>query len=54
MSAVVDIKTREGNKKRFGGTVAANPFQAKVLVEGPIIKLDEISIIELGQLFIIE
>lgn len=41
VSAVVDIKTREGNKKRFGGTIAANPFQAKVLLEGPIIKLDE-------------
>ena len=41
VSAVVDIKTREGNKKRFGGTIAANPFQAKALIEGPIIKLDE-------------
>lgn len=41
VSAVVDIKTREGNKKRFGGSIAANPFQAKVLLEGPIIKLDE-------------
>ncbi len=41
VSAVVDIKTREGNKKRFGGTIAENPFQAKVLLEGPIIKLDE-------------
>ncbi|MEM6317246.1 MAG: carboxypeptidase-like regulatory domain-containing protein [Bacteroidota bacterium] len=41
VSAVVDIKTREGNKKRFGGSVAANPFQAKVLLEGPIVKLDE-------------
>ncbi len=41
VSAVVDIKTREGNKKRFGGTVSANPFQGKVLLEGPIVKLDE-------------
>jgi len=41
VSAVVDIKTREGNKKRFGGSVSANPFQGKVLVEGPLVKLDE-------------
>lgn len=41
VSAVVDIKTREGNKKRFGGTLSANPFQGKVLLEGPIVKLDE-------------
>ncbi|MEM1120311.1 MAG: TonB-dependent receptor [Bacteroidota bacterium] len=41
VSAVVDIKTREGNKKRFGGNVSANPFQGKVLLEGPIAKLDE-------------
>jgi hypothetical protein len=36
ISAVVDIKTREGNKKRLGGLVAASPFQAKALIEGPI------------------
>jgi hypothetical protein len=36
ISAIVDIKTREGNKKRFGGLVSASPFQAKLLAEGPI------------------
>ncbi len=40
-SAVVDIKTREGNKRRFAGLVSASPFQAKVLLEGPISKLKE-------------
>jgi hypothetical protein len=40
MSAVVDIKTREGNKRRFGGLVSASPFMAKALFEGPIKKLD--------------
>ena len=40
VSAVVDIKTREGNKQRFGGLVSASPFQAKALIEGPIKKLD--------------
>ncbi len=41
VSAVVDIKTREGNKKRYSGLVSASPFQAKALVEGPIKKLSE-------------
>ena len=41
ISAVVDIKTREGNKKRLGGLVSASPFQVKALVEGPIKPLDE-------------
>ena len=36
ISAIVDIKTREGNKTRFGGLVSASPFQGKVVLEGPI------------------
>ena len=39
ISAVVDLKTREGNKKRFGGLISGSPFQAKVLLEGPILPL---------------
>ncbi|MCB0705887.1 MAG: carboxypeptidase-like regulatory domain-containing protein, partial [Saprospiraceae bacterium] len=41
ISAVVDIKTREGNKKRFGGLVSASPFMGKVLLEGPLKKLQD-------------
>lgn len=41
ISAIVDIKTREGNKKRLGGTVSASPFMGKVLLEGPLKKLNE-------------
>ena len=41
ISAVVDIKTREGNKKRLSGLVSASPFQAKALVEGPLKKAPE-------------
>lgn len=41
VSAIVDINTREGNKKRMAGLVSANPFISKVLVEGPIKKLEE-------------
>jgi hypothetical protein len=40
ISAIVDIKTREGDKKSFGGLISASPFQAKVLLEGPIKKLN--------------
>lgn len=36
-SAIVDITTREGNKKRLSGLVSASPFQAKALLEGPLI-----------------
>ena len=38
ISAVVDIKTRDGNKKNLGGILAVNPFLSKILLEGPISK----------------
>ncbi len=41
ISAIVDIKTREGNKKRLSGVASVNPFQSKLLLEGPIKKLKE-------------
>jgi len=40
-SAVIDIKTRDGNKKRFAGMLNVNPFVAKGIFEGPIVKLKE-------------
>lgn len=41
ISAVVDIKTREGNKKNLGGMFSISPFQTKALIEGPLLKLKE-------------
>lgn len=41
VSAVVDLKTREGNRKRLSGLVSANPFQAKAVLEGPLKKFQE-------------
>ena len=38
ISAVVDVKTREGNRTKFSGKVAVNPFTSKVLLEGPMKK----------------
>lgn len=40
ISAIVDLKTREGDKTRYGGLVSVSPFQVKGLFEGPIIKFD--------------
>ncbi|HJW27938.1 MAG TPA: carboxypeptidase-like regulatory domain-containing protein [Saprospiraceae bacterium] len=40
ISAIVDLKTRDGDKTRFGGLVSASPFQVKGLLEGPIIPFD--------------
>ncbi len=41
VSAIVDIKTRDGNKKRYGGIISGNTLQSKILLEGPIIKQKE-------------
>ncbi len=41
VSAIVDLKTREGNRKRLAGLVSANPFQVKSVIEGPLKKFEE-------------
>ncbi len=41
VSAIVDVKTREGNRKRFSGLASAGPFQAKAILEGPLVPLKE-------------
>lgn len=38
VSSVLDITTRDGNKKRLAGKVAASTIGAKILLEGPIAK----------------
>ncbi|MBN8701840.1 MAG: TonB-dependent receptor [Bacteroidetes bacterium] len=38
ISSIMDIKTRDGNKKRISGKVSASPFVAKALLEGPLKK----------------
>lgn len=40
ISAIVDIKTREGNKRKHSLTAGLNPFVSKLLLEGPISKLN--------------
>ena len=41
ISSVMDIKTRDGNKKRFAGKVDLNNIGGQLLLEGPIVKLKE-------------
>lgn len=38
VSSIMDISTRDGNKKRFGGKLSASPFAASYIIEGPIYK----------------
>ncbi len=40
ISSVMDIKTRAGNKTQTAGKIGVNPFGARLLVEGPMKKLD--------------
>lgn len=41
ISAIVDIQTRDGNKKEFGGQIGVNPFLVNILAEGPIVPIKE-------------
>jgi hypothetical protein len=41
ISSIMDIKTRDGNKKRITGKVSASTFGAKTLLEGPLYKPKE-------------
>ena len=38
ISSIMDIKTRDGNKKRYGGRFSATSFGSKILFEGPLVK----------------
>lgn len=41
ISSVMDIKTRDGNKKRISGKLSVSPFGANALLEGPLMKLKD-------------
>ena len=41
ISSVMDIKTRDGNKKQTSGKLDINTFGAKMLLEGPLLKLKD-------------
>ena len=48
VSSVMDIRTRDGNKKRLAGKVDLNTFGAKLLLEGPFVKMTEDKSVSLG------
>ena len=41
VSSVMNVQTRDGNKKKISGKVDINTFGAKVLLEGPLVKLKD-------------
>ncbi|MBL4753987.1 MAG: TonB-dependent receptor [Flavobacteriales bacterium] len=41
ISSVMDITTRDGNRKHLAGKTSVNPFAAKLMVEGPLKKYKE-------------
>ncbi len=41
ISAVIDVTTKDGNKNRHTGKIAANTFLSKAILEGPLMKLKE-------------
>ena len=38
ISAIVEINTKDGDKKKLSGSVSASPFLAKAFIEGPLVK----------------
>jgi hypothetical protein len=41
ISAIVDVKTRDGNKNNLAGKINTNPFTSKLLLEGPLKKFKQ-------------
>ncbi|MCX6188295.1 MAG: TonB-dependent receptor [Bacteroidetes bacterium] len=41
VSAVIDVTSRDGNKKRLAGKVGVNTFSSKIILEGPLKKFKE-------------
>ena len=48
LSSVLDITTREGNKKKFGGSGGIGPLTSRLTLEGPLVK-DKSSFIVSGR-----
>ncbi|MEE1226593.1 MAG: TonB-dependent receptor [Bacteroidales bacterium] len=44
ISSVIDITTKDGNKKHFSGKLAASTFGANLLLEGPLLKKKDYSL----------
>ena len=53
LSSVIDISTRNGNKRRIAGEVSAAPFISTALLEGPLVS-DKVSGLISGRFSVIE
>ena len=53
LSSVLDITTRNGNKRRFGASASVAPFVSSILFEGPIVR-DKGSFLISGRKSVIE
>jgi hypothetical protein len=49
VSSIMDIKTIDGNKKKFGGKLSANTFSSKLFLEGPLSKSGKSSFVFSGK-----
>ena len=54
ISSIMDVKYRDGNRKRMSGLVGLSPFGSKFLLEGPLSKKDNISFILSSKLSLLE
>jgi len=41
ISSIMDISSKDGNKKHFSGKLSINPFGSKLMIEGPLKKLTD-------------
>ncbi|TVR76351.1 MAG: TonB-dependent receptor [Chitinophagaceae bacterium] len=41
ISAIVDVRTRDGNSRRFSGLVSGSPFMTRAMLEGPIFRSED-------------
>jgi hypothetical protein len=54
ISSIMDVKYRDGNRKRMSGLVGLSPFTSKFLLEGPLSKKDNISFILSSKVSLLE
>ena len=54
ISSIMDIKYRDGNRKRLSGLVGASPFTSKLLLEGPLSKTGNASFIVSSKLSLLD
>ena len=53
LSSVLDVTTRNGNKRRFNASASVAPFVSAALIEGPLVK-DRVSFVGSGRVSVVE